>query len=120
MMPINAVGSSANWNAPLSDDASDSLHQVGRKLNKARETSVNRLADEQVRATFDEFAGGLFFGEMLKAMRKTVDKPAYFHGGRAEEIFTAQYDQMLVEHMTEASASQFTGPMFDLFTLTRS
>ena len=41
---------------------------------------------------------------MLGAMRDTVGKPAYFHGGRAEEVFQNQLDQVLSEHMTEAAA----------------
>jgi hypothetical protein len=50
---------------------------------------------------------------MLKAMRATVGKPAYFHGGRAEEVFQGQLDQHLAEHLTEASAARFTEPMFE-------
>ena len=48
-----------------------------------------------------------------------VEKSEYFHGGRAEEIFQSQLDQVLSERMTEASADQFTGPMFELFTMQR-
>ena len=95
------------------------MRDVSQRFDTLQRTSSDKAGDSEVRDKFDEFVGGVFFGEMLKAMRKTVDKPAYFHGGRAEEIFTAQYDQMLTEHLTEASASQFTGPMYDLFTLTR-
>jgi len=50
---------------------------------------------------------------MLKAMRATVGKPAYFHGGRAEEVFQGQLDQQLAEHLTEASAAKFAEPMFE-------
>jgi hypothetical protein len=50
---------------------------------------------------------------MLKAMRATVGKPAYFHGGHAEEVFQAQLDQTMAEHMTEASASKLADPMFE-------
>jgi hypothetical protein len=50
---------------------------------------------------------------MIKAMRATVGKPAYFHGGRAEEVFQGQLDQRLAEHLTEASASRFAEPMFE-------
>jgi len=73
----------------------------------------------ELREAFDSFVGQTFYGEMLKAMRKSVHKPAYFHGGRAEEIFQGQLDQVLSEKMTEASADQFTGPMFELFNLSR-
>jgi hypothetical protein len=50
-------------------------------------------------------------------MRKTVRKPAYFHGGRAEEVFQGQLDQVLSEKLSEASAGSFSGPMYELFCL---
>ena len=74
----------------------------------------------ELRRAFDSFVGETFYGQMLKSMRKTVGKPAYFHGGRAEEVFQGQLDQILAEEMTEASASTFTGPMYELFNLSRS
>ena len=66
-----------------------------------------------VRDAFVSFFGETFYGQMIKAMRSSVDKPAYFHGGRAEEIFTSQLDQTFSEQMTEASADQLAGPMFE-------
>lgn len=73
----------------------------------------------QLREAFDGFVGEVFFSQMLKAMRKTVGKPAYFHGGRAEEIFTQQLDQVLAEKLSKTTAEQFSGPMFELFTMRR-
>ena len=67
-----------------------------------------------VREAFTQFVGQTFFGQMMKAMRSTVGKPAYFHGGRGEEVFQSQLDQTLAEHMTAASADQFADPMFRL------
>jgi len=75
--------------------------------------------DEKLRSTFQDFVGQTLFGETLKAMRKTQSKPAYFHGGRAEEIFQQQLDQVLAEKLSRASADQLAGPMFELFTLSR-
>lgn len=66
----------------------------------------------EVRDTFRKFVGEAFFGQMLKAMRSTQNKPAYFHGGHAEEVFQSQLDQVLSEHMTEASADTIADPMF--------
>jgi peptidoglycan hydrolase FlgJ len=68
----------------------------------------------QLQDAYREFVGKTFFGEMLKSMRGTLDKPAYFHGGQAEVVFRAQPDQHLADHMTEASAEQFADPMFRL------
>lgn len=62
---------------------------------------------------FTQFVGEAFFGQMLKAMRSTVGKPAYFHGGHAEEVFQGQLDQTMSEHLTKASASKLADPMFE-------
>jgi Rod binding domain-containing protein len=67
---------------------------------------------KEVQDTFQKFVGEAFFGQMLKSMRSTQGKPAYFHGGRAEEVFQSQLDQVLSEHMTEASADKIADPMF--------
>jgi hypothetical protein len=72
-----------------------------------------------IREAFNDFVGQTFYGQMISAMRTTVGKPAYFHGGRSEEIFQAQMDQQLAEHMSDATAETFTGPMFELFSLKR-
>lgn len=73
--------------------------------------------DQQVRETFHRFVGRAMFGQLLGAMRKTVGKPAYFHGGRAEEIFQHQLDDVLAEKLTQASAATFSEPMYQLFRL---
>jgi hypothetical protein len=57
---------------------------------------------------------------MMSSMRSTVGKPAYFHGGRAEEVFSEQLDQVMVERISEASASSVADPMFELFNMQRS
>jgi len=62
---------------------------------------------------FTQFVGEAFFGQMLKAMRSTVGKPAYFYGGHAEEVFQGQLDQTMSEHLTKASASKLADPMFE-------
>ncbi len=82
--------------------------------------SLPTMTTKKLRQAFDQFVGETFFSQMLSSMRKTQGKPAYFHGGRAEEIFQGQLDQVLSQQMTEASASQFSGPMFELFKLNRS
>ena len=74
---------------------------------------------EDVREKFTQFVGETFYGQMFKAMRSTVGKPAYFHGGRAEEVFQGQLDQVVAEQMAKANANSFTGPMFQLFSLQR-
>ena len=75
--------------------------------------------NSEYRKAFDSFVGEVFFGQMLKSMRNTVGKPAYFHGGRAEEIFRQQLDQVLSEKLSSTCADKFSGPMFELMNLGR-
>ncbi len=72
-----------------------------------------------LRDAFQSFVGQTLFGEMLKAMRSTVPKGAYFHGGTAEEVFRGQLDQVLAERLAENSGEMLAGPMFELFSLRR-
>jgi hypothetical protein len=80
---------------------------------------IGASQNPQLRKAFDDFVGETFFGQLMRSMRKTVGKPAYFNGGRAEEIFQQQLDQTLAGKVSEASADKFSGPMFELFTLQR-
>ena len=66
-----------------------------------------------VRNAFTSFVGETFFSQMIKSMRSTTDKPAYFHGGKGEEVFTSQLDQVLSQEMTTSSADRFANPMFE-------
>ena len=84
-----------------------------KPLRPAAASAAQQLESaEEVRDTFRKFVGEAFFGQMMKAMRSTQGKPAYFHGGHAEEVFQSQLDQVMSEHMTEASADQIADPMF--------
>jgi hypothetical protein len=69
--------------------------------------------EEELREKFTQFVGEAFYGQMLKSMRSTVGKPAYFHGGRAEEAFQGQLDQTMSQELTKATASKFAEPMFE-------
>jgi peptidoglycan hydrolase FlgJ len=80
---------------------------------------ASRAQNPELRKAFDAFVGETVFGQLLRSMRKTVGKPAYFNGGRAEEIFQQQLDQVLAKNISESSADKFSGPMFELFTMQR-
>ncbi|TWU23911.1 hypothetical protein Pla52o_18340 [Novipirellula galeiformis] len=74
----------------------------------------------ETQEAFTDFVGQTLFGSMLDSMRKSVGKPAYMHGGRTEEVFQQQMDQLIVEDLTEASAGAIADPMFQLFQMNRS
>jgi flagellar protein FlgJ len=89
------------------------------QLNQAADAGNDKDGGE-LRKAFDSFVGQTFYGQMIKSLHKMQNKPAYFYGGRAEEAFQQQLDQTWTEQMSKATAHTFTGPMFDLFSLSRS
>ena len=117
-MSVDAIASAAMFDPRLMADPANTA--LARGLAEPNESMPGNGPSSELRKAFDSFVGQTFYGQLLQAMRKTVDKPAYFHGGRGEEVFQAQLDQILAERMTEATADQFTGPMFELFTMHRS
>jgi Rod binding domain-containing protein len=46
-------------------------------------------------------AEGLFLGELLREMRKTVEQTGFLDGGLAEDIFTEQWDQQIAGRLAE-------------------
>lgn len=84
-----------------------------------RSGDANETGDGKLREVFGQFVGEAFFGQLIKAMRSSLGKPAYFHGGRAEEVFQGQLDQVLSERIASVSADRFAEPMYELFTLQR-
>jgi hypothetical protein len=73
----------------------------------------------ELREAFQNFVGQTFFAEMIKACRSGQQPSAYFNGGRAEEIFQGQLDQVLSEELSQSSADKIADPMFELFMLKR-
>ncbi len=79
----------------------------------------NGQAPDKLREAFHDFVGQTFFAEMIKACRSSQQPSEYFHGGRAEEIFQGQLDQVLAEELSNSSAEKIADPMYDLFMLDR-
>ena len=73
---------------------------------------AEQTTDAALEAAFTDFVGQTFYGQMLHAMRSSLGKPAYVHGGQAEEIFQTQLDQILAKKMSDQSGAQFAKPMF--------
>jgi len=87
-------------------------------INLAKPTPSDAQMGE-AREVFNQFVGETFYGQMLSSLRSSVGKPAYFHGGRAEEVFQGQLDQTLAEQFTKSGHHDFSGSMFELFQLQR-
>src|SRR5688500_17477417 len=90
------------------------------KQGRSLDTATSQHGEQprgELREAFQDFVGQTLYSQMLSSMRKTVSKPAYFHGGQAEEVFRGQLDQVLAEKLSDATADQFAGPMYELFAL---
>lgn len=105
-----ATASSLDISSAVSN--SDRLQSLGERA-KTTENSG------ELREKFQEFVGQTFFTELIKSLRTSQKGAAYFDGGRAEEIFQGQFDQMMTEHLSDASAKSISDPMFELFQLGR-
>ena len=114
----------SDWSpSPLANLAAGKQPDPADAFAKSFATDTKALSpssEEPLREAFRDFVGQTMFGQMLQSMRSTVGKPAYFHGGRGEEVFQQQLDQLLVEELSDSSASSVADPMFDLFQLQRS
>ena len=86
---------------------------------KPKAPSPKAADNPALHKAFDQFVGETFYGQMLHAMRKSQGKPAYFNGGRGEEVFTQQLDQALTKKLAATSSGKLSGPMYQLFTQSR-
>lgn len=103
-----------------SDETGRSVNQksFAAALQSASPTDADDKAEdkeEKLKKSFSKFVGQTLFGQLMSTMRKSVGEPAYMHGGRAEEIFQSQMDQLLVERISDASSDRLVEPMYELF-----
>ena len=108
-MMINPLSTSA-YTPPSNNSSTDlsKLNQAGEAVKQSKGES-----SDEVKETFTSVFGEMLYFEMLKGMRKTLDKPAYFHGGAAEEMFTQQLDQVISQKMAETSGDALLGQTFE-------
>ena len=104
------------------DVKSLTMPQADNQLNSLLRQSEGKSkgASPEMKEAFEDFVGQTFFNQMLSSMRSSLDKPAYFDGGHAEEVFQGQLDQVMAEKLSERTAERFAEPMFNLFMLSRS
>ncbi len=77
------------------------------RTESAPPTDLQRLKEAS-----GQIVGSVFYGGMLKAMRESKLKGAYGHGGRGEEVFSAQLHGILAEKMGEASNGSLTDVLY--------
>jgi Rod binding domain-containing protein len=69
-----------------------------------------------VREKFQDFVGGTFYKEMLKALRAAQKPSKYLNGGQAERIFQSQMDQQIAEDLAHQYAGHLADPLFENYS----
>ena len=120
-MSIQPTSQLTNYFSPArqASDVVDTKVESPKTLEKPK-SKLETVDESKLRETFNQFVGETFFTQLIKSMRSSLGKPAYFHGGRAEEVFQGQLDQMLSEQFAETSSDQIAAPMYELFQLKRN
>ncbi|MEZ6077980.1 MAG: rod-binding protein [Pirellulaceae bacterium] len=109
--------------APIGSTAEDSILAPSDSApsdSAPSDSAPSGTGSDDLKEAFQDFVGQTFFGEMIKSFRTTQQPSKYFHGGRAEEIFQGQFDQVLTEKLSDASSEKIADPMFELFMLKRN
>jgi Rod binding domain-containing protein len=85
----------------ITNNLSVTAFSAARDLAGAHAASERELATEQAR----NWVGMTFFGALLKQMRSSPFKTDVLSGGRGEEVFAAQLDQVLSQRMARGAGS---------------
>lgn len=79
---------------------------VPTSIRGAAASPVNSRSDDpglaKLSDAVDQVVGSVFYGTLLRTMRSSSLQGPYGHGGRGEEVFGAQLDQVLAERAGRA------------------
>lgn len=84
-------------------NAINNLHPLQSATTSLSRMKAMTPRQKQLKQTADEVVGTAFFGEIFKTMRNSKLKGAFGHGGRGEEIFSAQLHEVLAKRMSHNS-----------------
>ncbi len=98
---------------------SPSLTNQPVALSQPQAPATGSADDARLHEAFNDFVGETFYGQMLQSLRKSVAKSPRFSGGRGEEVFTGQLDQVLAQKLAKTSGDKLSGAMYRLFTARR-
>ncbi|GJM24654.1 MAG: hypothetical protein DHS20C16_10690 [Phycisphaerae bacterium] len=76
---------------------------------------VTPAATSRLKQASDEIVGSVFYGTMLRQLRSSTMKGKYGHGGRGEEVFQAQMDQILAKEMGRSKNGNLSEAIVDRY-----
>jgi Rod binding domain-containing protein len=101
--------------APTASAPNPTIAAAGNAVTGNTAADGPSAADVALRSRFQEAAAGLFFGQLMKALRSTTGKTAYLHGGQAEEMFQAQLDQQFATQLATERGGVFVEELYQQF-----
>jgi Rod binding domain-containing protein len=99
-------------------DMTDTLELTGKApITRNEETPKPKRElteeDKEFRDVMHKLVGEVLYGTMMKQFRESQEPDPYFGGGRGEELFQSQLDQIYVEKMSNASSNNISDAMFN-------
>ena len=119
MMPVSLSRPAAFSQPQVPMTNAPGLANPPAALSQPQAPGAGSADDAQLHEAFSDFVGETFYGQMLQALRKSVGKSSRFHGGRGEEVFTRQLDQVLSQKLAKADGDKLSASMYRLFTAQR-
>lgn len=94
------------------------IHSLGTETSGVASTGQRVVGEQELEKTFRTAVAGMFYGQLMKALRSTAGETAYLHGGQAEKMFEAQLDQQLVEDLADGHNGSFVHELYQQFRVT--
>lgn len=82
-------------------------------------STLQQQRDNNLRKACQDFES-VFTYELLKSMRKTIDKCELFHGGQGEEIYESLLDQELAKNMSGYGSNSLSEMLYQQLSRTDS
>jgi len=70
--------------------------------------TVGSPVQDRLRDAMDQVVGETFYGTLLRSLRSSSLRGPYGHGGRGEEVFQAQLDQIFATEAGRARSSSLS------------
>jgi len=91
------------------------IQSFGTDANALASTGQRVVGEQELEKTFRTAVAGMFYGQLMKALRSTAGETAYLHGGQAEKMFEAQLDQQLVEDLAAGHNGSLVQELYQQF-----
>lgn len=108
------AGADTGWNPAATSTLRRRSSLVPNAHSVLQTQSGGRVSADlaQLREVVGQVTGSVFFGAMLAQSRESRLKGAYGHGGRGEEVFSAQLHGILAERAGTASGNNIAEQLY--------